>query len=127
MALKVIHTDLAPKAVGPYSQAIQAGDFVYVSGQIPLDPATGSRVEGGIQAETRQCLLNAQAILAEAGLTFNQVVKTTVLLDSMADFAAMNEIYASFFVDHKPARAAFEVGKLPLGVLVEIEMVAYKG
>lgn len=127
MSLKVIHTENAPKAVGPYSQAIQAGQFVYVSGQIPLDPSTGTRVEGGVQAETRQCLLNAQAILKEAGLTLNDVVKTTVLLDSMADFAAMNEVYASFFSDHKPARAAFEVGKLPLGVLVEIEMVAYKG
>lgn len=127
MSLKVIHTEQAPKAVGPYSQAIQAGNFVYVSGQIPLDPATGTRVEGGVQAETRQCLLNAQAILAAAGLTLNDVVKTTVLLDNMGDFAAMNEIYASFFVDHKPARAAFEVAKLPLGVLVEIEMVAYKG
>lgn len=127
MALKVIHTENAPKAVGPYSQAIQAGNMVFVSGQIPLDPATGTRVEGGIEAETRQCLLNAQAILAEAGLTFNDVAKTTVLLDNMADFAAMNGVYASFFTDHKPARAAFEVAKLPLGVLVEIEMVAYKG
>ncbi len=127
MSLKVIHTENAPKAVGPYSQAIQAGNMVFVSGQIPLDPATGVRVEGGIEAETRQCLLNAQAILAEAGLTFNDVAKTTVLLDNMGDFAAMNGVYASFFTDHKPARAAFEVAKLPLGVLVEIEMVAYKG
>lgn len=126
MALKVIHTELAPKAVGPYSQGIQAGNFVYVSGQIPLDPATGTRVEGGIQAETTQCLLNAQAILSKAGLSFKDVVKTTVLLDDMGDFAAMNEIYGQFFSDHKPARAAFEVAKLPLGVMVEIEMVAYK-
>ncbi|MCK8060689.1 MULTISPECIES: RidA family protein [unclassified Fusibacter] len=126
MSLKVIHTTGAPAAVGPYSQAIQAGNMVFVSGQIPLDPATGKRVEGGIKAETERCLLNAKAILEEAGLTFNDVAKTTCLLDSMDDFAAMNEVYASFFVDHKPARAAFEVGKLPLGVLVEIEMIAYK-
>jgi 2-iminobutanoate/2-iminopropanoate deaminase len=126
MSLKVIHSENAPKAVGPYSQAIQAGQMVFVSGQIPLDPTTGKRVEGGIEAETKQCLLNAQAILAQADLTFNDVVKTTVLLDDMGDFAAMNEVYASFFVEHKPARAAFEVAKLPLGVMVEIEMIAYK-
>jgi 2-iminobutanoate/2-iminopropanoate deaminase len=126
MSLKVIHTENAPAAVGPYSQAIQAGNMIFVSGQIPLDPATGKRVEGGIKAETERVLLNAKAILEEAGLTFNDVVKTTCLLDSMDDFAAMNEVYASFFVDHKPARAAFEVAKLPLGVMVEIEMIAYK-
>lgn len=127
MALKVLHTDNAPKAVGPYSQAIQAGDFVYVSGQIPLDPETGKVVEGGIEAETKRCLLNAQAILATVGADFNQVVKTTVLLADMNDFAVMNGVYASFFTDHKPARAAFQVAKLPLGVAVEIEMVAYIG
>ncbi len=127
MPLKVLFTEEAPNAVGPYSQAIQAGDFVYVSGQIPLDPATGKVVEGGIDAETTRCLLNAQAILKTVGATFEQVVKTTVLLQDMNDFAAMNAIYASFFTDHKPARAAFQVAKLPLGVQVEIEMVAYIG
>lgn len=127
MSLKVLHTEEAPKAVGPYSQAIQAGDFVYVSGQIPLDPTTGKVVEGGIEAETTRCLLNAQAILKTVGATFDQVVKTTVLLQDMNDFAAMNGIYGSFFTDHKPARAAFQVAKLPLGVSVEIEMVAYIG
>ncbi len=125
--LKIIHTDNAPKAVGPYSQAVQGGNMVFVSGQIPVDPATGKVVEGGIQAETTQSLENAKAILAEAGLTFNDVMKVTVYLDKIADFAAMNEIYAKYFVDHKPARAAFEVGALPLGVAVEIEMIAYKG
>ncbi len=127
MSLKIIHTDNAPAAVGPYSQAVQGGNTVFVSGQLPLDPKTGKRVEGGIQAETEQALQNAKAILAEAGLTFNDVMKTTVLLDSIEDFAAMNEVYAKHFSEHKPARAAFEVGKLPLGVLVEIEMIAYKG
>lgn len=127
MSLKVLHTENAPKAVGPYSQAIQAGDFVYVSGQIPLDPATGTVVTGGIEAETERALLNAKAILETVGATFNQVVKTTVFLADMNDFAAMNGVYASFFTDHKPARAAFQVAKLPLGVAVEIEMVAYLG
>lgn len=126
MALKIIHTDNAPKAVGPYSQAVQGGNTVFVSGQIPVDPSTGQRVEGGIKAETEQCLKNAIAILAEADLTLNDVMKVTVYLDSMDDFAAMNEVYAQHFVDHKPARAAFEVAKLPLGVMVEIEMIAYK-
>ncbi len=125
--LKTIHTDNAPKAVGPYSQAIQGGNTVFVSGQIPIDPATGKVVTGGIQAETEQSLKNAQAILAEVGLTFNDVMKVTVYLDSIEDFAAMNEVYAKYFVDHKPARAAFEVAKLPLGVAVEIEMIAYAG
>lgn len=124
--MKAIHTEKAPAAVGPYSQAVQAGDLVFVSGQLPLNPETMKIVEGGIQAETEQCLLNAQAILQEAGLTFENVVKTTVLLDNIADFAAMNEVYAKFFVAHKPARAAFEVAKLPLGVAVEIEMIASK-
>ncbi len=125
--LKIFHTDQAPKAVGPYSQAVQGGNTVFVSGQIPIDPATGKVVTGGIQAETEQSLKNAQAILAEAGLSFKDVMKVTVYLDSIDDFAAMNEVYAKYFSDHKPARAAFEVAKLPLGVGVEIEMIAYKG
>ena len=127
MSLKVINTENAPAAVGPYSQAIEAGDFVYISGQIPLDPATGKTVEGGIDEQTRRVLDNAMAILKEAGLSYKNVVKTTCLLDSITDFAAMNAIYAEYFSDHKPARAAFEVAKLPLGVMVEIEMIAYKG
>lgn len=126
MSLKILHTDQAPKAVGPYSQAVKAGNFIYLSGQLALDPAVGKMVEGGVQAETKQALLNAQAILETEGYTFNDVVKTTVFLDKISDFGAMNEIYAQFFVDHKPARAAFEVAALPLGGLVEIQMVAYK-
>ena len=127
MSLKVVHTDNAPKAVGPYSQAIKAGDFLYVSGQIPLDPATMKVVEGDVKDQTRRVLDNAMAILKEAGVDYKAVVKTTCLLDDMGDFAAMNEIYAEYFTDHKPARAAFEVAKLPLGVMVEIEMIAYLG
>jgi len=127
MSLKPIHTDNAPAAVGPYSQAVQAGNMIFISGQLPIDPAIGKIVEGGVKAETEQALKNAQAILKEAGLTLNDVAKTTVLLDNIEDFAAMNEVYAQFFTDHKPARAAFEVAKLPLGVAVEIEMIAYKG
>ncbi|MEA3422252.1 MAG: RidA family protein [Bacillota bacterium] len=126
MSLKVVHTDDAPKAVGPYSQAIKAGNFVYVSGQLPIDPKVGKVVEGGIQAETRQSLLNAKEILKSEGYDFTDVVKTTVFLDKISDFAAMNEIYAEFFSEHKPARAAFEVAALPFGVNVEIQMVAYK-
>jgi len=125
MSLKVISTENAPAAVGPYSQAIQAGDFLYISGQIPLDPETMKVVEGGVEAQTRRVLDNAMAILKEAGLTYKNVVKTTCLLDDIGDFAAMNGIYAEYFSDHKPARAAFEVAKLPLGVMVEIEMIAY--
>ncbi len=126
MSLKVVHTDDAPKAVGPYSQAIKAGNFIYVSGQLPIDPKVGKVVEGGIQDETRQSLLNAKEILKSEGYDFTDVVKTTVFLDKISDFAAMNEIYAEFFSEHKPARAAFEVAALPLGVNVEIQMVAYK-
>ena len=127
MSLKVVHTDNAPKAVGPYSQAIIAGDFLYMSGQLPIDPSKGEVVESDIKAQTRQALTNAMAILKEAGVDYKAVVKTTCLLDNISDFAAMNEVYAEFFSDHKPARAAFEVAKLPLGVMVEIEMVAYLG
>jgi len=127
MSLKIINTDKAPAAVGPYSQAIEAGDFVYISGQIPLDPATGKMVEGGVKEQTTRVLDNAMAILAEAGLTYKNVVKTTVLLKDMNEFATMNGVYADFFTDHKPARAAFEVARLPLDVQVEIEMIAYKG
>jgi 2-iminobutanoate/2-iminopropanoate deaminase len=126
MSLKVINTKNAPAAVGPYSQAIEVDKFVYISGQIPLDPVTGKIVEGGIEEQTRRVLDNAMAILKEAGITYKNVVKTTCLLDNMGDFAAMNAIYAEYFSDHKPARAAFEVAKLPLSVMVEIEMIAYK-
>lgn len=125
--LKVISTDKAPAAVGPYSQAIEAGSFVYVSGQLPINPETKELVKGDIKAATRQSLENAKAILEAAGSSFNQVVKVTVLMNDIKEFADMNSVYAEYFTDHKPARAAFEVANLPLFADVEIEMIAYKG
>ena len=122
--MKVISTQKAPSAIGPYSQAIQVGNLVYTSGQIPIDPATGMIVEGGIQAQTRQSLLNVKAILEEAGLTMGNVVKTTVFMADMNDFADMNAVYAEFFAEPFPARSAVAVKTLPKGALVEIEVVA---
>ena len=124
--MKAISTNNAPAAIGPYSQAIEANGFIYASGQLPINPATGAFPEGGIKEQTRQSLLNAQAILKEAGSDHNKVVKTTVLLADIADFAAMNEVYASFFEAPYPARSAFAVRDLPKGALVEIEMIAVK-
>ena len=121
---ETIHTDLAPAAIGPYSQAIRANGFVYVSGQLPVDAATGTFAGEDIQSQTRQSLTNIQYILREAGLEMDNVVKTTVLLQDMGDFTAMNEVYATFFTGSCPARAAVEVAKLPKGALVEIEAVA---
>ena len=121
---KVISTTKAPAAIGPYSQAIQVGNLVYTSGQIPIDPATGVFVEGGIREQTRQSLLNVKAILEEAGLTMSDVVKTTVFLADMNDFADMNAAYAEFFAEPYPARSAVAVKMLPKGALVEIEVVA---
>ena len=121
---KVISTSKAPSAIGPYSQAIQVGNLVYTSGQIPIDPATGLFVEGGIKEQTRQSLLNVKAILEEAGLTMSNVVKTTVFMADMNDFAEMNAVYAEFFADPYPARSAVAVKSLPKGALVEIEVVA---
>ena len=118
-----ISTDKAPGAIGPYSQAIDAGAFVFISGQIPVDPATGNIPEG-ITAQTTQSLANVRAILAEAGLTVANVVKTTVFLADMADFGPMNEVYASVFTDPFPARSAVAVKTLPKNVLVEIEVIA---
>ena len=122
----VIATTNAPGAIGPYSQAIETEGFVFTSGQLGIDPATGEFAPGGIQAQTRQALLNMQAILTQAGLTMDNVVKCTVFLDDINDFAAMNEIYATFFTSNPPARSAFQVGKLPKGGLVEIEAIAVK-
>lgn len=122
--MKQISTSNAPAAIGPYSQAIEVSGFVYTSGQLPIDPATGAFPEGGVQEQTRQSLLNVQAILAEAGLTLANVVKTTVFLADMGDFAAMNEIYSQFFTEPFPARSAIAVKALPKGALVEIEVVA---
>ena len=121
---KVISTTKAPSAIGPYSQAIQVGNIIYTSGQIPIDPATGSFLEGGIKEQTRQSLLNVKAILEEAGLTMVNVVKTTVFMADMNDFADMNAVYAEFFAEPYPARSAVAVKTLPKGALVEIEVVA---
>ena len=126
-AMKAIQTDKAPAAIGPYSQAIEVNGFVFASGQIPIDPATGQFAEGDIQAQTRQSLLNAQAILQAAGTDLSHVVKTTVFLSDMANFAAMNEVYAQFFQPPFPARSAVAVRDLPKEALVEIEVVAAKG
>ena len=122
--MKAISTQKAPVAIGPYSQAIKVGNFVYTSGQIPIDPATGNFVEGGIKEQTRQALTNVQAILKEAELTMANVVKTTVFMADMNDFADMNAVYAEFFAEPYPARSAVAVKTLPKGALVEIEVVA---
>lgn len=124
--MKAISTKKAPAAIGPYSQAIEVGGMVFASGQLPINPETGAFPEGGIKEQTRQSILNAQAILEEAGCSLANVVKTTVLLADIADFAAMNEVYASFFNEPFPARSAFAVRDLPKGALVEIEMIAAK-
>lgn len=123
---KIIHTTNAPAAVGPYSQAVEANGMLFISGQIPLDPATGQIVVGGIKEQTEQVMKNISAILYEAGYTFNQVIKSTCLLSDMANFKAMNEVYASYYRKDQPARAAFAVKELPLGVMVEIETIAVK-
>ncbi len=120
---KVIASPLAPAAIGPYSQAIMADNTLYVSGQLPVNPATGSIPEG-IEAQTRQSLTNIGNILAEAGLGFNDVVKTCVLLDDIAEFGAMNSIYAEFFTEDKPARVCYQVAALPKGAKVEIDAIA---
>lgn len=122
--MKTISTTAAPAAIGPYSQAVEANGFVFASGQLPIDPLTGQFPEGGVKEQTRQSLLNAQAILREAGLELKNVVKTTVFLASMDDFAAMNEVYSSFFSEPFPARSAVAVKTLPKGALVEIECIA---
>lgn len=121
--MKVIATNNAPAAIGPYSQAIEAGGLVYCSGQLPIDPATGEMPEG-IKAQTHQSLLNAKAILNEAGLDLKDVVKTTVLLSDIQNFGPMNEVYAELFGAPFPARSAFAVRDLPKGALVEIEVIA---
>ena len=122
--MNAIHTEQAPAAIGPYSQAIHAGRLVFVSGQLPVDPATGTFAEGGIKELTRQSLTNMKHILEAEGLTMAQVVKTTVFLADMADFAEMNEVYAQFFSQPFPARAAIAVKTLPKNARVEIECIA---
>lgn len=125
--MKQISTQNAPAAIGPYSQAIEVNGFVYASGQLPIDPATGAFPEGGVKEQTRQSLLNVKAILEEAGLALSNVVKTTVYLADMGDFAAMNEVYSQFFAQPFPARSAIAVKALPKGSLVEVEVVAARG
>jgi 2-iminobutanoate/2-iminopropanoate deaminase len=122
--MKPIETNLAPAAIGPYSQAIVANGFVFASGQLPIDPATGEFAQGGVQEQTRQSLMNASQILQAAGTDLAHVVKTIVFLSDMANFAAMNEIYSQFFSQPFPARSAVAVKDLPKGALVEIEVVA---
>jgi 2-iminobutanoate/2-iminopropanoate deaminase len=119
-----IQTDAAPQAIGPYSQAIRAGDFVFVSGQIPIDPRTGEFVHGGIEEQTEQVLVNVSRVLEAAGSGLEQVVKTTVFLADIGEFAAMNEVYARFFFKEPPARATVEAARLPRGARVEIEAIA---
>lgn len=124
--MKALSTTAAPAAIGPYSQAIMAGDTVYVSGQLPINPSTGEFAEGGIKEQARQSLNNIKNILSEAGMTMQQVVKVTVLMTDMSDFAAVNEVYAEFFSAPYPARSAFAVAALPKGGAIEIEAVAVK-
>jgi len=123
---RIIKTNNAPAAIGPYSQAVEVGDTLYVSGQIPLDPKTMKIVDGGIQEQTEQVLKNIGAILNEAGYSFSDVVKSTCLLSDIANFKAMNEIYSKYYTENPPSRAAFAVKDLPLGALIEIETIAVK-
>lgn len=123
---QIISTTGAPGAIGPYSQAVKAGDFLFVSGQLPIDPATGAFPEGGVAEQTRQSLNNVKAIVEAAGMTLADVVRVGVFLQDMGDFAAMNAVYGEFFTGDCPARAAVEVAKLPKDALVEIEAVAHK-
>ncbi len=124
MQKKVISTSEAPRAIGPYSQAIRAGSFVFVSGQIPIEPTTGEMVSGDIQSQTRRVMENIKAVLEAAGGSLNSIVKTTIFLKSLEDFNSVNEIYGSFFKDAPPARATVEVSNLPKGARIEIEAVA---
>ena len=126
MSNKAIHTSNAPAAIGPYSQAVAAGNTLYISGQLPIDPATGEFAGADIASQTRQSLTNMKAILEANGMTMADVVKTTVLLADIAEFAAMNAVYAEFFTAPYPARAAYQVANLPKGVKVEIEAIAVK-
>lgn len=120
----VVSTEKAPKAIGPYEQAIKVGEFIYASGQIPLDPKTGSVVEGGIAVQTRQVMENLKAVLEAAGSSFDRAVKTTVFLKNIGDFAAMNEVYAEYLGKAKPARSTVAVADLPRRALVEIDLIA---
>ena len=124
--MHALHTDKAPAAVGPYSQAIEANGFIFASGQLPIDPSTNAFAEGGVKEQTRQSLTNARNVLAAAGVDLSHVVKTTVFLSDMDNFAAMNEVYAEFFKEPYPARSAIAGKALPKGALVEVECIAVK-
>jgi len=124
--MKIISTENAPKAIGPYSQAVCAQGFLFVSGQLGIDPVTGTFVVGGLKEQTKQCLTNAKAIVEAAGMSMSQVVKATVLLADMNDFTDMNEVYASFFQEPFPARIAFQAARLPKDALVEIDLIVAK-
>jgi 2-iminobutanoate/2-iminopropanoate deaminase len=123
---KVIFTENAPKAIGPYSQAIETNGMLFISGQVPIDPATGKIVEGGIREQTEQVMKNIQSILEAAGYALQDVVKSTCLLSDMDNFASMNEVYGKYYPENSPARAAYGVVRLPLGALIEIETIASK-
>ncbi len=124
---KVIYTEKAPKAVGPYSQAISTGNLLFTAGQVAIDPRTGKLVEGGIKEQTRQVMENLKAILAEAAADFSKVVKTTVFLQDIKTFVDFNQVYGDYFPSEPPARSTFQVGALPLGAMVEIEMIVLVG
>jgi 2-iminobutanoate/2-iminopropanoate deaminase len=124
MERQAIRTDAAPKAIGPYEQAIRIDGFVFTAGQIPIDPKSGNLIEGGIMEQTRRVLENLKAVLEAAGSSIDRVVKATVFLKNMADFAAMNEVYAEYFAGTKPARSTVAVAELPKGALVEIDLIA---
>jgi 2-iminobutanoate/2-iminopropanoate deaminase len=124
---KVIYTENAPKAVGPYSQAISTGNFLFTAGQVAIDPRTGKLVEGGIKEQTRQVMENLKAILAEAAADFSKVVKTTVFLQDIKTFVDFNQVYGEYFPSEPPARSTFQVGALPMGAMVEIEMIVLVG
>ena len=126
MSLKVLATKKAPSAVGPYSQGIEGNNMIFTSGQIPIDLETGEACTGDIQRETRLCLESLKAVLAEGGATLENIVKATVFVTDMGDFSAINEVYAEYFTDHRPARSLVEVSKLPKGVNIEIEAIAIK-
>jgi 2-iminobutanoate/2-iminopropanoate deaminase len=127
MALKTIKTEKAPQAIGPYSQGVEAGGFLFISGQIPIDPKTGSMIPGDIKAQTKQVMENAGAILAVGGASFSSVVKTTIYLKNLSDFGIVNEVYAGYFPSDPPARATVQVNALPKDAAVEIDFVAFKG
>ncbi len=125
--MEFVRTDKAPKAVGPYSQAVVSGNFVFVSGQIPLDPETGKMVEGDIEEKTKRVLENVSAVLESVGLSLKNVVKVTVFITDLSNFEKVNKVYSEFFGDHKPARSFVEVSALPKGAEIEIEVIAEKG